>query len=53
MKNIIALPTRRITARGHGLPKVEVRVPEHAADWEASRLMDKGYTAIKFWPKGQ
>lgn len=53
MSNIIALPTKHITARGPGLPRVDKHVAEHAANHEAARLMDKGYTSIKFWPKGR
>ena len=53
MKNVIQLPTRHITARGPGLPRVDKHVPPHAANDEAARLLDKGYTSIKFWPKGQ
>jgi hypothetical protein len=53
MSNIIQLPTQRITARSPNFPRVDIRVPPHAANDHASRLMDKGYTSIKFWPKGQ
>lgn len=53
MRNVIQLPTQRITARAPHLPTVDTRVLPHAANDTASRLWDKGYTAIKFWPKGQ
>ncbi|WP_176550485.1 hypothetical protein [Streptococcus salivarius] len=51
MKHVIQLPTQRITARAAHLPTVDKRVMPHAANHEASRLVDKGYTSIKFWPK--
>lgn len=51
MSNIIHLPTQRITARAPHLPTVDKRVLPHAANDWAARLMDKGYTSIKFWPR--
>lgn len=51
MSHVIELPTQRITARAPHLPTVDKRVLPHAANYEASRLVDKGYTSIKFWPR--
>lgn len=53
MSNILQMPTQRITARAQHLPRVDIRVPLHAANDHASRLMDKGYRVVKFWPVGQ
>lgn len=51
VSHVIELPTQRITARAPHLPTVDKRVLPHAANYEASRLVDKGYTSIKFWPR--